>query len=234
MCISFSEKKRFVILLKFAQREHLEAFRSQGLLYMNTTDYFRIIEDDPVRSDRFEGTDRIIQPLDIGTMSLTCNVTGQVINFNPSEIVGPVLFHFSRNLASNIFCMYSINRPTDLFPIDDRNIQFGDSFVMVLNTTEFIRRFCVAAKSLGRPFRIQAVDYFDPLSHSGETGIFRKSSEFSYQNEYRFAIQTGFTEPLKLYIGDVSDITTDIHRSVDIKNALNFSADEARRVGLTW
>jgi hypothetical protein len=61
---------QIVTLFKFGRREHLQQFR-EGLLYMNSSAYFAVLEsDDEVRSDPLEGTSRIIQPRDTGSMTL--------------------------------------------------------------------------------------------------------------------------------------------------------------------
>jgi hypothetical protein len=43
----------------------MEQFRT-GLLYMNTLSYFRDLEAETARGDRFEGVDSILQPKDLG------------------------------------------------------------------------------------------------------------------------------------------------------------------------
>jgi len=52
-----------MLLLKLGQREHMEQFR-KGLLYMNPLKYFRDLESDPARADRYEGATHIFQPKD--------------------------------------------------------------------------------------------------------------------------------------------------------------------------
>ncbi len=58
-------KAGWALLMKFGEREHLNASRDEGLLYMNPQGYFSQIEEDAVRRDPFEGTDQIHQPADI-------------------------------------------------------------------------------------------------------------------------------------------------------------------------
>lgn len=41
--------------LKFGKKEHIEAFRNKGQIYMNTLDYFRNLPEEGLIGDRFEG-----------------------------------------------------------------------------------------------------------------------------------------------------------------------------------
>ncbi|HEV2711305.1 MAG TPA: hypothetical protein VGU67_13905 [Edaphobacter sp.] len=50
-----------MFLLKMGQQDHMEQFR-RGVLYMNTLNYFRGLDGDPARADRFEGVTHIFQP----------------------------------------------------------------------------------------------------------------------------------------------------------------------------
>jgi hypothetical protein len=61
--VNEDSKERWAVLMKFGQRDHLEQLRNAGLVYMRPQSCFYKLEAvDPVRGDRFEGTDGIIQP----------------------------------------------------------------------------------------------------------------------------------------------------------------------------
>lgn len=218
----------FRILIKFGQHSHMEDLRSKGAVFTQPLRYFRELETDQARGDRLEGSTRILQPKHIGTMTL-----GTVV-FEPHEIVGPVIFGLPEDQRCNVFCMYSITKPTDLYPIDKRVESFGPSFVMVLNTREFIRRFSEAAKLAGLSGQASAVEYFDGSEFSGDTGVFRKSSEFDYQNEYRFALKPGSSGPITLSLGSLADIMTELMPTKDIAHLLDFSSAAANKAGLSW
>lgn len=53
--------RSWTVLMKLGRKEHMERFRT-GLLLMNTLSYFRDLEADGARGDRFEGIDCILQP----------------------------------------------------------------------------------------------------------------------------------------------------------------------------
>jgi hypothetical protein len=223
----------FRILIKFGQHSHLEDLRSKGAVFTQPLRYFRELETDQARGDRLEGSMRILQPKHIGTMTLG-DGSGNTVFFEPHEIVGPVIFGLPEDQLCNVFCMYSITRPTDLYPIDKRVESFGPSFVMVLNTWEFIRRFSEAAKIAGLSGQASAVEYFDGSEFSGDTGVFRKASEFDYQSEYRFALKPGSSGPITLSLGSLADIITEVMPTKDIAHLLNFSSVAAKKAGLSW
>lgn len=51
--------------LKFGRKEHIEALRNEGLLYMKPLQDFCRLEADMERGDEFEGTTRLTQSRDI-------------------------------------------------------------------------------------------------------------------------------------------------------------------------
>jgi hypothetical protein len=59
-----------LILFKFGKRDHLQQLRNRGLLHMNSQRYFQEIESDAVRGDRFETTDRVVQPKDLKRLTI--------------------------------------------------------------------------------------------------------------------------------------------------------------------
>ncbi|TDY21959.1 hypothetical protein B0G81_2204 [Paraburkholderia sp. BL6665CI2N2] len=219
------------ILLKFGQRQHIESFHREGLLYMNPSHYFSILEDDHVRADRFESTDQIQQPHDFAHIRVEAVDDGKVIWIKPEDLVGPVLFNFGRP-DHNIFCMFAVGHPGDDFIVDERNFAFGDSFIIVLNTQAFIDRVCAAAVVAGFECQYGPIEYYDVNTHSGETGSFRKPSHFAYQQEFRFALSPGVKTPVRLTLGDLSDITSPIHALSDINTLVTWSTERSREADL--
>ncbi|MCQ4160835.1 hypothetical protein NON00_12945 [Roseomonas sp. GC11] len=226
---------KFFILMKFGRREHLQDFRVRGAVYMRSFGYFKRLEGDVARGDRLEGTTRILQPHHVGSFVLDASSAGMgKVSLDPRDMVGPIEFGLSDEHSANMFCMYRLDRPTDLFPIDKRVIDFGDTFVMVTNTSEFLNRFRAAAQRAGMVGAGNKVEYFDPGEYSGETGPFRKSREFEYQQEYRFVLRPGSALPITLLLGSLLDITTPILPTERLDELLDFTADKARAAGITW
>jgi hypothetical protein len=216
--------------MKFGQREHLEEFR-RGSLFTRPLAYYATLErNDRLRADRFEGTKSIVQPKDIRHLKIT-PPSGPEIVITPDQFRGPISFSHGPEIDCNVFCLFSITEPANNF-CDPRNFAFGDSFVIILDTQEFLDRLGAAAIREGRGFDARLVTYYDPDTYSGDTGPFRKPDEFAYQKEFRVVIRPATAEPYRLEIGSIADITTPVH-PLDTINALcDFGPDNARIAGI--
>jgi hypothetical protein len=204
------------VLLKFGQRQHLEEFRQRGSLYMNPLRYFTALEQDAVRGDSFEGTSRILQPKDVGQIRL--GEGKNVIVIEPHELTGPMK-HGSK-ARFNVFCMFSITKPFCQPLVDPRNFLFGDSFVAITNGAKFFERIELAFSRENLSGEGGFVEYYDAANHSGDTGPFRKPNTFSYQHEFRFVVANGSLEPLKIYLGDSTDIMSEIYPLAEINDLI--------------
>jgi hypothetical protein len=227
---SDAPKKLRMILMRVSARPYLEEMRLSGLIYMNPAKFFHNLENQ-AQGDRFEGSQWVIQPKDGGNLYLGDRKQGQAVVFTPEEIVGPVSAY---TRGHNIFCMYSVSRPTDLFPVNDRINEFGDSFILVTNTLEFVRRLCEASENAALPFQAGLVKYQDFSTYSGDTGLFVKALEYEWQREYRFVVYTGKGEPLKLYLGNIEDITTPVLSMDKLHEILDLPEAKARQFGFAW
>jgi hypothetical protein len=120
--------------------------------------------------------------------------------------------------------MYGITDFTDVdsLVVDERNFAFGDAFCVVINTGAFFERIAAAIDILGCGSDAKLVDYYDENEHSGDTGPFRKPSSFSYQREFRLAIYPGSDDPIRLNVGNITDITTPIYPLADINKIVRF------------
>jgi hypothetical protein len=224
-------EQTWAVPLKFGKRLHLEQFRNNGLLYMKPQVYFSKLEADPVRKDRFEGTDKIFQPDALKHLTIENNVDGRKIVISPADMAGPLLMSMGKSLC-NIYCMYSVTQTSIGHAVDERNYAFGDSFTIVLNTKEFLARVRSATKAAHFACEYRLVEYYDPDTYSGETGPFRKSSAYAYQNEFRLIVRPGSTGPIELTVGSLLDITTPIHPLSDINDLVDFGEESARQAGL--
>ena len=97
--------------------------------------------------------------------------------------------------------------------VPERCFELGEHAVVITDVPEFMRRFGAAIEAHRYRGWSHLVRYYDPSSFHGHfegiEAVFRKRSEYSYQREYRFAIDTGRAgdDPLHLDIGDIRDIT---------------------------
>jgi hypothetical protein len=208
----------WMILLKFGQRDHLEQLRNRGLLHMKPQRYFREMESDAARGDRFETTDRVFQPSELRSLRVKRKDSLSETVITPDRLVGPVLISLDK-APCNIYCMFAITEPATPL-VDERNFQFGDSFVVILHTASFLDRMCSAAAARGFHYESGRVQYYDPIKCSGETGPFRKPATLSYQNEFRFIVRPGSSSPINLEIGSLADITSEVLPLSDINQRI--------------
>jgi hypothetical protein len=191
---------RVLGVFRFSKRKYINAF-VRGQLFMNTLEHFSKIEANAARRDQREGQSFWMQP---DKVTFSVKISGV---FEPIRgIVGPIAHTESSNLAANVFCMYALRASVAKRLVDPRNFEFGHSFAILRDADEFLRRVRSAAKKAGHEVRWGLVEYVNPSSYHGPMGIFRKSSEFAYQSEARIAILPGTGSPLKLDVGDLSDI----------------------------
>nr|WP_294507301.1 hypothetical protein [uncultured Rhodopila sp.] len=122
---------------------------------------------------------------------------------------------------------------SEISPIDGRVLMFGNSFVAITHTGQFMARFVAAVEAQRLPFGCRLVEYCNETAHSGQTGIFSKPLYFVYQNEFRFAIEAQAKAPFKLKLGNLEDITTRIMPSSSVYQ-LDLTAEKARLAGFTW
>jgi hypothetical protein len=132
-------------LLKFGIRQHLEELRNDGLLYMRSLGEFTNLESDVARGDSFEGVTEVIQPHHVTDFFFEAPGFGR-IEINPSDLGGPVQVAKFETASCNVYCMFAITGPVDGQLLNSQNLQFGDSFVLVLGPGEFLNRAVIAAR----------------------------------------------------------------------------------------
>lgn len=126
-------------LLKFGKKLHIEQLRSEGLLHMKPISYFIGLESGAARSDSYEGTSYIHQPKHIGKFTIDSPLAGK-IDVDTSELTDSVRISLNKTSSCNIYCMVAITQPVDGLLVEKSIPEFGDSFVLILNPTEFLSR----------------------------------------------------------------------------------------------
>ena len=84
-------------LFKFGKKEHIEQLYREGLLYLNTLDYFTRLEGDGVRGDKDEGLSMSLQP-EIAKLQIKIGETYEPVR----DIIGPIKFRDGRNDGVNV------------------------------------------------------------------------------------------------------------------------------------
>lgn len=218
------------ILFKFGAAEHLRLFRERGLLHMKTLRYFAQHEGNSARYDSFEGTSHIIQPWDVGDFIIEHSLVGRHV-VDPKELAGPVMMRPDKVSGANVFCMFGLMKPQDKL-LSPGNLAFGDSFVLIRNTSEFLDRIAKVAKAQNLGLRGRMVEYFDEETYSGPIGPFLKPLRFSSQQEFRLVVTPGIADFRELIIGNIEDIATPVLPHAEIDNYIDFTPAAARAAGL--
>jgi hypothetical protein len=192
---------RVLGLFKFGHQAHIQEFVG-GCLYMNALRYFVEIENSAARHDDREAQRLWLQP---GLVTFSMKINGE---FKPiSGLDGPIAFSKPEDLNINVFCMYALRASVAKDLVGPRNIEFGDSFAVLKDGDEFLRRVRRAAEQASLALEIRMVEYVNEREYQGEMGIFRKSSAFVHQSELRIALKPGTGAPYQLQVGDLADIT---------------------------
>jgi hypothetical protein len=138
----------------------------------------------------------------------------------------------NREAERNIFCMFAVTEPQEEPLLHCENLNFGDSFVLILNTQEFFDRIRKAAALIGLRVQANLVEYFDESTYSGKTGVFWKSSQYVHQREYRIVTEPGRSPYRELVLGSLEDITTPVLPLSDLDSMVEFTPKSARDAGL--
>jgi len=220
-----------LILFKFGAAEHLRAFREEGVMHMRTLSYFADLETNAARNDRLEGSYSIYQPKDVGDFTIEHPLIGKH-TVDPKELAGPIVFKMNREAERNVFCMFAITEPQEGPLLHSENLNFGDSFVLILNPAAFFDRIRKIAFRIGLKVRADLVKYFDQGTYSGKTGVFRKSSRYAHQREYRIVAEPGLSPYRELVLGSLEDITTPVLPLSDLDSIVEFTPASARDAGI--
>lgn len=186
-------------LIKFGQKEHLEALLDEGIVYMNNIDYFRQYEESQpghLRGDRYECFDHISQ-----------HNTIIFFDESPREIDDVAVFENRSTYPGYLYCMYTIHSDDSNPQIDNRMLDFGEYTVIILKPKEFIGRilsYCAENHLYPNCFPVR---YYDEKTEDGPLSPFKKRNRYAYQSEARVYIHaTNPQEHMILRIGALDDI----------------------------
>lgn len=199
------------ILFKISKIAFLEELQ-HGSIYMNRLDYFTKRENQE-NGDGFLDSEEGLVCKDV---NITFGSEEQKIVFqNVSARMG---------MATPVFCCCHLKIPNvqdgarkevilDSRLIDDfSNRDEKEYGVLLISKEEFLQRIKVAVDLQGLIYYMGNVRY-EQFENSSEKincfpkTLFRKDPKYSYQSEYRIALQKSIEQPFKLKIGDISDIS---------------------------
>jgi len=223
------EKKIVYFIKFFDEKIHAESFMD-GFLHLKTLSYYKSIEDaGDGRKDTNEGVSYWWQPSNV-IMKLSNTLFGEIIITN-DDFAAPILISYNKHEYLHIFCMYAVwtngfeliegrinystedaDRLRNQLKIDSRCFQFGKHAVIV-PAFEFKERLKIALEQTKKACKARLIDYFEDEQFSGQfcdSEIpFKKTKEFTYQNEYRICIDNKIDhhEPYTLSMGSLRDIS---------------------------
>lgn len=196
-------------LIKIGKKNHIESLRSDGLIYMNTIKHFKEVEGNEERRDEHEGIDHIEQVTWIKLKSKDGKEIELSKDSDHMKLTSAQLRIFNPELRGNLYSMIAITPAlaitTDRF--DERNTQFGDHFLLIVEPQTFYDRLAEAINDKGLRHRIGLVQYYEEKTYNGNLSPFHKPNRYEHQNEFRIFVEYDKDEPLSLKIGSLADIS---------------------------
>lgn len=194
-------KHQIKTFLKFGSLENMTNLLENGTIYMNPIQYFRKVEDEELRGDKYEGASKIINSLP-GKFKIP-NIERE-FNYQKLHIVESF-----EEVLGNIYSLYCISshgfpNPLD-FELDPRNHRFGTHCVMMKDNQYFLDALESELVKQGLKFRHGFVNYYDKEVKNGRVSLFEKPIEFEYQKEFRLYVENENIEPLKLNLGSLKN-----------------------------
>lgn len=204
--------KNYIGLLKFGKKEHMEALYNEGLLYMNTFDYFINLEDNgDGRADKYEATTLYYAGDGVDDIKLTLGSGDDKITLSREGGTLSIAMITDQPTYSHLYSMTAIDTKwaleNDLL-LDERNFADGKDYVVIIHDcNKFIERLTNKLNENKGNSKLSFIEYIDEHNYSGQMGCFRKFDKFSYQNEWRCAVsQNGIKEPITITLGSLADI----------------------------
>lgn len=202
--MTVNEKINISTFIKFGEEVHIRDLYENGTIYCRSMDIFKVIEDNDLRGDSWEGKELVRTFTDSDKVKLEISKGNNVIaNLTPTF----AQVSKDRTVAGgNLYCLYTI-KPTDVaikrrFKMDIKNKDFGTHFVVIKNNQAFIERIFAALVKGNYKYQCGLVEYIDDKKNSP----FQKRRRFAYQNEFRILIENTTTNPIVLNIGSIKDI----------------------------
>jgi hypothetical protein len=194
-------KHTIKLFLKLGSEKNTLDLFDKGTIYMNTIEYFRKVEDEDLRGDKYEAVSRVINSLP-GTFK----ILGIDREFNYVKVH---LKESYKEVLGNIYSLYAISskgfpNPLD-FKFDERNLRFGTHGVMIKDLPLFFNKIENELKKNNLKLSHGFVDYYDKEEVSREITLFEKPLEFEHQKEFRFYVENDKIKPIKIQIGSMKD-----------------------------
>jgi hypothetical protein len=199
------------LIIKLGDHEHMQALFQDGVIYMNTLEFYRTLEAHDERRDINEGAERVRNRRG-GILKLKNRETGTFEEV--AQLTHSRIRELNSNLQNlNVFCSYYLKCEVPIKSLGEivserAKLGFGGYAVVVVNAGEFVTRIKRAAIEKGYKHFRSLVKYVDFSQDEFEVGPFVKDQSFAHQSELRIAVYTGENSgsAIKLEIGSLEDV----------------------------
>lgn len=182
-----------------------------GVIYMNTLEFYRTLEAHDERRDDNEGAERVRNRRG-GVLKQKNPETGTFKEI--AQLTHSRIRELNSNLQNlNVYCLYYLKSEMPIKSLgaviaQRTKLGFGDYAVIVADAGEFVARIKQAAINKGYQHFRSLVKYADFSEEDVEVGPFVKDQDFAHQSELRIAVHTGENSgsAIKLEIGSLKDI----------------------------
>jgi hypothetical protein len=192
-------------LIKFGSHSNMEDLYQNGIVFMNTVEYFRHFKDEKIKGDELEGLSYILR-----------NTHAEIFHQETRILYGDKANFFFRNEEDigNVYCLTALWQENlsalinNEFEVDLNLAKMGNSFVLIHYPKLFMAKLFNELNKLDLEFKVHAVKYLDVNTTEGEYGVFAKPLEYAYQMEVRVFVKTEGIKPLPISIGSLHEIAT--------------------------
>lgn len=201
------EENRLYFLFRRGKEEHIKALYENGEIYINTIDFIRKCDENEERSDEDDG---INYRKFFGEATIKMCDVGDDIEKNGFTLkTDNLILKQDNEVKGNIYCLtgiYSTDLMGEREEIRHKTQSFGDSLILIYKPQIFLERIFSELQRLGYTnYKANKVFYYGN-EYSGKVNFFRKHEKFEFQKEYRIFIPNKENKPIKLNIGNLSDI----------------------------
>ena len=214
---------RMALLVKiYENKDYADDFRD-GLLYANSVEYYRNIEERP-RGDANEG----VILLESGTLRMRREGEDEWFTV---ETAGPARLTFDHISGLNLFCttLFLSDYSDRLEPRMIEQVQqqiaeslstcldMGHHAVLIRDAPELMKRIAAATRDREIQFWSAPVNYYDSYpfrsdswSRTSIQPVLWKHERYQLQREFRVVLndEAKQTDHIELHIGDISDISS--------------------------
>jgi hypothetical protein len=201
-------------LLKFGEYKYMVDLYKKGVLFFNTFEFFRTLEiSEDGRGDKNEYSYYHYSGKGINSISLKMYPKGkehEPIIFQGGKDLIDLTLSNSNKEYSHLYSMSAIDIEWSLknnYIINPKNFaETKDYVVAIYDSKEFLKRVWRKINKLKCNAKSDFIEYVDKKNYTGEMGAFKKFDYYSYQNEYRIALNLTNRNPLIIKIGSIEDI----------------------------